>query len=226
MKRVGIADDHAMFREGIRQLLARSGEFEVVAEAGTASEALQLVRDHVLDVLVLDLSMPGRSGVDLLRHIKTMYPELPVLVLSMHGEDQYAVRTLAAGASAYLTKGSRSEVLLQALRRLVHGGRYIGDKVADLLAQQVRSPSARAGMQALTDREIQVMQALVDGQSVTAVAQQLHLSVKTVSTHKTNLLRKLNCHTLPDLVRYAMDQSEDLPAAVAEPGEDGQLPSP
>jgi DNA-binding NarL/FixJ family response regulator len=204
MTRVVIADDHAMFREGLRQLLTRSGEFDVVGEAGSAAETMHCVRTLDFDVLTLDLSMPGRSGVDLVRQIKAARPALPILVLSMHAEDQYAVRALAAGASAYLTKGSRGEVLQQALRKLAAGGRYIVDSVADLLAQEVQPHADRPAHRALSDREFQILHALVNGESVSAIAGRLHLSVKTVSTHKTNVLHKLGCGNLADLVRYAI----------------------
>lgn len=206
MTRLVIADDHPMFREGLRQLLTRSGEFEVVGEAGSAAETMQCVRAQAFDVLILDLAMPGRSGVDLVRQVKNERPSLPVLVLSMHAEDQYAVRALAAGASAYLTKGSRAEVLQQALRRLAAGGRFIGDTVADLLAQELQPNPDKPAYRSLSDREFQVMHALVNGESVSAIAHRLHLSVKTVSTHKTHLLGKLGCASLAELVRYAIDQ--------------------
>lgn len=202
--RVLLADDHAMFREGLRHVLERSGEFSVVGEAGSASETLEAVRRTPADVLVLDLSMPGRSGTDLIRQVLAARPELPILVLSMHPEDQYAVRVLAAGASAYLTKYTRAEVLLQALRRVAEGGRYIGETVAELLAQQLQPRGAPERHDTLSDREFQILHALVEGESVSAIAQRLHLSVKTVSTHKTNVLRKLHCHNLPELVRYAL----------------------
>jgi len=202
--RILIADDHAMFREGLRQVLERSGEFEVIGEAGSAAETMQAVRTLDVDVLMLDLSMPGRSGVDLVRQVKAARPELPVLVLTMHAEDQFAVRALAAGASAYLTKGSRAEVLMQALRRLAAGGRFIGDTVAELLAQQIQPRADRPAHGQLSDREFQILNALVEGESVSEIAGRLHLSVKTVSTHKTHVLRKLHCNNLPELVRYAM----------------------
>lgn len=206
MTRLVIADDHPMFREGLRQLLTRGGEFEVVGEAGSAAETMHCVRILAFDVLILDLAMPGRSGVDLVRQVKHERPTLPVLVLSMHAEDQYAVRALAAGASAYLTKGSRAEVLQQALRRLAAGGRFIGDAVAELLAQELQPHADKPAHRSLSNREFQVMQALVNGESVSAIAQRLHLSVKTVSTHKTHLLSKLGCTSLAELVRYAIDQ--------------------
>lgn len=206
MTRLVIADDHSMFREGLRQLLTRSGEFEVVGEAGSAAETMQCVRAQAFDVLILDLAMPGRSGVDLVRQVKNERPSLPVLVLSMHAEEQYAVRALAAGASAYITKGSRADILQQALRRLAAGGRFIGDTVAELLAQELRPNPDKPACRSLSDREFQVMHALVNGESVSAIAHRLHLSVKTVSTHKTHLLRKLGCANLAELVRYAIDQ--------------------
>lgn len=214
MIRVVIADDHELFREGLRQLLTRSGEFDVVGEAGTAADTMHCVRNLAFDVLILDLSMPGRSGVDLVRQVKAARPDMPILVLSMHAEDQYAVRALAAGASAYLTKGSRADVLRQALRRLAVGGRFIGDTVAELLALQLQPHVDKPAVQALSDREFQIMQALVAGETVSAIAHRLHLSVKTISTHKSHVLRKLACKNLADLVRWAIEQglSGSLPA--------------
>lgn len=205
MKRVLIADDHALFRDGLRQMLARSGEFEVVGEAGSAAEVLQALRRPDIDLLTLDLSMPGHSGIDLVRQVKALRPELPVLVLSMHAEDQYAVRAIAAGASGYLTKGCRADALLAALRRLAAGGRYIDAAVAELLARELAPQPDRPAHRGLSDREFEVMHALVAGESVSAIAARLHLSVKTVSTHKSNLLRKLGCANLAALVRYALD---------------------
>lgn len=206
MTRGVIADDHPMYREGLRELLTRRGEFEVVGEAGSAAETMQCVRELAFDVLILDLAMPGRSGVDLVRQVKNERPSLPVLVLSMHAEDQYAVRALAAGASAYITKGSRADILQEALRRLAAGGRFIGDTVADLRAQELQPNPDKPVCRSLSDREFQVMHALVNGESVSAIAHRLHLSVKTVSTHKTHLLPKLGCANLAELVRYAIDQ--------------------
>ena len=202
MIRLVLADDHHMFREGLRELLTSAGEFTVVGEAASAQETMHCVRTLDFDVLVLDLSMPGRSGVDLVRQVKAERASLPVLVLSMHAEDQYALRALEAGAAAYLTKGSRADVLRQALRRLAAGGRYIGDRVAELIEQGGVPPRHRT----LSDREFQVLQALVAGESVSAIAARLHLSVKTISSHKANLMRKLGCASLAELVRLALDE--------------------
>lgn len=204
MKRLVIADDHPLFREGLRELLTRTRKFEVVGEAGDAAQTMHCVRTLDFDVLILDLSMPGRSGLDLVRQIKAQRPALPILVLSMHAENQYAVRALTAGASAYLTKGSSAEVLEQALNRVAAGGRFIGDSVAELLAQEVRPNPDKPAYRELSNREFQVMLALVHGETVSAIASRLHLSVKTISSHKTNVLQKLGCANLPDLVRYAV----------------------
>ena len=176
----------------------------MVAEAGTAAEAMQCVRTIQFDILVLDLSMPGRSGVDLVRQAKGERPDLPVLVLSMHAEDQYAVRAFAAGASAYITKGSRAEILQQALRRLSQGGRFVDESIAPLLARIPTPGGAKPTHESLSNREFQVLHALVSGESVTAIASRLHLSVKTISTHKSNVMRKLGCPSLAELVRYAI----------------------
>ncbi len=202
--RVLVADDHTLLRQGLRQLLERAEGFEVAGEAGTASETLLRVRNDEIDVLILDLSMPGRSGLELLRQIKAERPKLAVLVLSMHAEELYAVRALAAGASGYLTKDAGADQLLAALRRLAAGGRHISDTVAELLAQEIGTRTPKPTHHELSDREFQVLHWLVAGESVSAISRRLHLSVKTVSTHKTNLLRKLRCTSLADLMHYAI----------------------
>ena len=204
MTRIAIADDHALLRESLRALLDGRRGFEVVGEAGTAAETLELVRATPIDVLTLDLSMPGCSGVELIQQVARLRPELPILVLSMHAEQQYAVRALAAGASGYLHKACRGDELALALQRLAAGHRYVGATVAELLALEFQPHADRPAHRALSGREFEVMQALVDGESVSAIAARLKLSVKTVSTHKTNVLRKLSCSSLAELVRYAI----------------------
>jgi DNA-binding NarL/FixJ family response regulator len=202
--RVVIADDHAIVREGLRRILAADPAFEVVGEAKDGHEALAAVRAGGLDVLLLDLSMPGRSGVELVKQVKSESPALKVLVLSMHDEDQYAVRAMRAGASGYLTKDSAPTQLVAAIRKTAAGGLYITPAVAEQLALRLQDPLEELPHQRLSDREHEVFRRLVAGDSVSAIAERLHLSVKTVSTHKTHVLEKMGRGSVAELVRYAV----------------------
>jgi len=200
MIRVLIADDHKIVRDGLRRILAANADVEVAAEASDGDQALALVRANEYDVALLDISMPGLSGIDLIKRLKIERPKLRLLVLSMHGEDQYAARVLKAGASGYLNKDSASEMLLGALRKVAAGGVHIGDAAAASLVA-----ADRPAHEALSNREFEVLRLLVAGSSPTDIAEQLHLSVKTVSTHKTRMLEKLKLRTTADLVRYAIE---------------------
>jgi len=198
--RVMLADDHKIVRDGLRRILAAHPEFELAGEAANGDEALALVRANEYDVAVLDMSMPGLSGLDLVKRLKVERPKLRILVLSMHGEAQYAARALKAGASGYLNKDSAAQQLVGALRKVAGGGMHIGEAAAASLAA-----AEQHGHQKLSDREFEVLRLLVAGKSPTDVAAQLHLSVKTVSTHKTRMLEKLGLKTTADLVRYALE---------------------
>ena len=200
MIRVLIADDHKIVRDGLRRILAANPDVEVAAEASDGDQALALVRANEYDVALLDISMPGLSGIDLIKRLKIERPKLRLLVLSMHGEDQYAARVLKAGASGYLNKDSASEMLLGALRKVAAGGVHIGDAAAASLVA-----ADRPAHETLSNREFEVLRLLVAGSSPTDIAEQLHLSVKTVSTHKTRMLEKLKLRTTADLVRYAIE---------------------
>lgn len=205
MTRVVIADDHAIVREGLKRLVADAGELQVVGEAANGTEVMEQVRTLEFDLLLLDLSMPGKSGMELLRWVRGERPALRILVLSMHEELQYAVRAIKAGANGYLNKDSAPALLAQALRKVAAGGAWISAEVAEQLALgAVPGAAVRAPHEALSDREFQVFEALVAGEAVSAIAQRLHLSVKTVSTHKANLMHKLGVDNASDLVRYAM----------------------
>jgi len=213
--RVLIADDHAIVREGLRRILAGDDAFAVAGEARDGHEVVAAVRAGGFEVLLLDLSMPGRSGIELLRQVKSERPELRVLILSMHAEDQYAVRAIRAGASGYLTKDTASEQLVAALRKIAAGGLFITPRVAETLALGLQAASDELPHKRLSDREHQVFLLLAGGESVSAIAARLHLSVKTVSTHKTHILGKLGVESLAELVRYAIVHklldSPDLP---------------
>jgi len=208
-----VADDHAIIRDGLRQILSDTDDLVVSGEAANGNEVMHLVREKNWGILVLDISMPGRSGLDLIRMIKDEKPVLPILILSMHHEEQYAVRAIHAGASGYLTKESDSEVLLAAIRRVATGGVYLSEKVAELMVRGIRPVLETLPHDLLSDREYQVFNMLVSGKGLTEIGQELSLSVKTISTHKTHILQKMNLANLGELIRYAVthglaDQSE------------------
>jgi len=202
--RVVLADDHAILREGLKQLLTADGGFEVVGEARDGHEVMQRVRELEFDVLVLDMSMPGRSGIELIKQVKGEKPKQRILVLSMHEEHQYAVRAIRAGASGYLTKEAASSRLVMALKKVAAGGAYISEGVAEQLALGNMPGNKGEPHEALSDREFQVFRMLAEGKSVADIAERLTLSVKTVSTHKANILQKMGLATTGELIRYAL----------------------
>lgn len=204
MIRVAIADDHTILREGLRQLLASAADVAVVAEAADGDAALALARAGGFDVLVLDLSMPGRSGIELIRQIKAECPRLHILVLTMHEESQYAVRAIKAGAAGYVTKDRAATELVDALHAVAGGGAHVSANVAQALALAAMPGAHRPAHERLSDREFQVFDLLVRGVSVTDIALRLNLSSKTVSTHKARLMEKLDVDNPAELVRYAL----------------------
>lgn len=205
MIRIVIADDHTIVREGLKRLVSSAPGMQVVGEAADGTQTLERVRELVFDVLMLDLSMPGRSGMELIKLVHAEKPKLRILVLSMHQELQYAVRAIKSGASGYLTKESAPEQLEQAIRKVALGGAYISAEVAQQLALGAMPGASRAAPhESLSDREFEVFRLLVAGLSATDIAERLTLSVKTVSTHKSNLMAKLGLNNVSDLVRYAM----------------------
>jgi DNA-binding NarL/FixJ family response regulator len=204
MTRVVIADDHQILREGLKQLLLAAGDFDVAGEAGDGQAVLERVRTLDFDVLLLDMSMPGKSGVELIKQVKAEKPKLRILVLSMHEEHQYAVRAIRAGASGYLTKESAAAQLVAAIRKVAAGGAFISTEVAERLALDAMPHAEGPRHTTLSDREYQVFRLLVAGRSVTEIAEQLHLSAKTISTHKARLMEKLQVDNNAELVRYAV----------------------
>jgi DNA-binding NarL/FixJ family response regulator len=202
--RLVIADDHAIVREGLKRIVAEAPGLHVEAEAADGNEVIRLVRERDFDVLVTDLSMPGRSGMELIKLAKAEKPKLRVLVLSMHQESQYAVRAIKSGASGYLTKESAPGQLVQAIRKIAAGGAYISAEVAEQLALGAMPGGEKPPHELLSDREFEVFRQLVAGKSVTDIAADLNLSVKTVSTHKSNLMHKLGVANQSDLVRFAI----------------------
>ncbi len=204
MIRVVIADDHTIVREGLKQVLSAAPDLTIVAEAQNGHEVLQRARELEFDVLLLDMSMPGKSGIELIKQVRAEKPKLRILVLSMHQEQQYAVRAIKAGASGYLTKESASAQLVSAIRKVAGGGAFITDAVAQQLALGAMPQTDRPPHQLLSDREFQVFRLLVAGRTVSEIAEQLNLSVKTVSTHKARIMQKMNMSNPTELVRYAM----------------------
>jgi len=204
MIRVVVADDHQILREGLRQLLQAGGDLAVVGEAADGHAVMEQVRALDFDVLLLDMSMPGKSGIELIRQVKAEKPRLRILVLSMHEEHQYAVRAIRAGASGYLTKESATAQLVAAIRKVAGGGAFISAEVAERLALEAMPHAEGPRHSTLSDREYQVFRLLVSGRSVSDIAADLHLSAKTVSTHKARLMEKLGVDNNVDLVHYAV----------------------
>ena len=201
MIRLLIADDHKIVRDGLRRIVAAAPDMEVAAEAANGDAALAQVKAGDFDLVMLDMSMPGLAGMDLIKRLKIEKPKLRILVLSMHGEHQYAARALKAGAAGYLNKDSAAEALLGAIRKVAGGGVHISEAAAASLLQA--ADSAPHGT--LSDREFEVLRLLVEGLSPTEIGDKLHLSVKTVSTHKARILEKLGLGSTAELVRYALD---------------------
>ena len=199
-----IADDHAILRQGLRQILADAEDMTVVAEAANGVEVMQMIRsDYRFDVVLLDIAMPGRSGIEVLKQIKDEKPNLPVLVLSMHPEDQYAVRLLKAGAAGYLTKESAPELLVQAIRKVAAGKKYITPSVAELLADRLDSGNGPQHA-SLSDREFHILLQIAAGKTVSEIAAALSLSVKTVSTYRARVLDKMQMKNNAELTHYAI----------------------
>jgi DNA-binding NarL/FixJ family response regulator len=202
--RIVLADDHTIVREGLKQLLQAADGLEIVGEARDGHEAMKAVRELDFDLLLLDMSMPGKSGIELIKQVRAEKPKLRILILSMHEERQYAIRAIRAGASGYLTKESASRQLVEAIRKVASGGAFISAEVAEQLALGAMPDAKGALHEALSDREFQVFRMLAEGKSVSDIAERLHLSVKTVSTHKANILQKMRMETVGDLIRYAL----------------------
>ncbi|HET6584975.1 MAG TPA: response regulator transcription factor [Nannocystaceae bacterium] len=204
MVRILLVDDHPVVRKGMKAILEDELSGVTVVEAADGDSALTALSDAI-DVVVLDLSMPGRSGIDLLVEIKHRHPRVPVLIMSLHGEEQFAVRTLRAGASGYLTKAAAPQQLVTAVIKVAEGGRYVSAALAERLAAEVAGGVAAAVHERLSDREFEVMRGIASGQAVSEIAATMHLSVKTVSTYRTRLLEKMGMTSNAELTRYALE---------------------
>ena len=204
MIRILIVDDHPVVRNGLKELLVRELEGVTCGEAGDGTQALAEVQSQRWELVILDITMPGQSGLTTLGELKRMQPKLPVLILSVHSEDQYGKRVLKAGASGYMNKESAPEDLIKAVRKLLTGGRYVSSALAEKLAQSLGEDSARPHHETLSDREFEVLRRIASGRTVSQIADELHLSGTTVSTYRTRILEKLNMTTTAELMRYAM----------------------
>ena len=204
MIRILIADDHAILRRGLKEILVRELEGAVCGEAKDAAETFARIQEGGWDLLILDITMSGRSGLDVLRDLKAAHPKLPVLVLSMHPEDQYAKRVLRAGASGYVSKGSAPEELLKAIRKVLAGGRYVSAALAEKLASDLSEDTGRPVHEALSDREFEVLRMIGAGKTVSQIAGDLHLGVTTVSTYRARILEKMHMTTTAELMHYAL----------------------
>jgi DNA-binding NarL/FixJ family response regulator len=204
MMRILIVDDHAILRRGLRELLSNEFRGAAFGEASNARQALEKLREKEWDVALLDITLPGKNGLDLLKELRTEWPRLPVLVLSAHPEDQFAVRVLKAGAGGYMTKESAPEELAKAVRKVLAGGRYVSPELAEKLALGVKKDFMRTPHETLSDREYVVMSRIASGKTVTEIAGELSLSPKTVSTYRARVLEKLSVKNSAEIVQYAI----------------------
>jgi two-component system invasion response regulator UvrY len=206
MINVVVIDDHAVVREGLKRIISENPGMAVSGEAGDGFEAMKVVKSHPCDVVLLDITMPNRNGLDVLKQIHAESPRLPVLVLSMHAEDQYAIRVLRAGAAGYLTKESAPAKLVQAIRKVVRGGKYVSQTLAEKLVFDLDTDIDRVPHETLSDREFQVLCMIASGKTVGDIAEELALSVKTISTYRVRILEKLQMKNNAEITRYAIKQ--------------------
>lgn len=207
MINVVIADDHSIVRRGFRQVMEEEPDIRVVGEAADGPQLLAWLRQGHCDIVVLDLSMPGQSGIDLLEDLRAQYPEIAVLIMSMYPEDQYAVRVLKSGAAGYMNKEHAAESLAAALRTIAAGGRYVSPTLAEMLAFNLSADATQTPHETLSNREYQVLLRLAQGKTASAIAAELSISVKTVSTYRARILEKLNLNSNAEMVRYALEHS-------------------
>lgn len=198
-----IGDDHELIREGIKRIFADASDIECVGEARNAHEVIAALEQQSWDIVVLDINLPGRSGLDVLKEIKQRFPDIPVLILSMYPEDQYAVRMIKAGAVGYVNKGSAATELLQAIRKVSAGGKYINASVAEKLVEAVDTGGPSHAN--LSDREFEIFRLLASGKTVGEIAGMLNRSVKTISTHRSHILSKMNLNNNAEIMQYALE---------------------
>jgi len=207
MTKVLIADDHPIVRQGLKQILFEEPDMETVGEAADSNDVLRLAGQQDWDIVILDITMPGRGGLDVLKELRQKYPGLPVLILSIHPEDQYAVRTLKAGAAGYLTKESAPEELIRAMRTVLKGKKYISASLAEKLADYLEREDQKNIHEILSDREYQVMVMITQGKSIKEIAEDLSLSIKTISTYRARIFEKMKLKSNAELIRYAIHKN-------------------
>jgi two-component system invasion response regulator UvrY len=205
--KVLVVDDHALVRQGLHRILESGGDPIALYEAETGARAMEVLREEACDLVVLDVSLRGRNGIAVMKSIKALYPRLPVLILSLHSEDQYAVRALRAGATGYVTKDAPAAELLQAVRAALRGQKFMTARVAERLAADNAAPDPEQLHETLSNREFQIFQLIACGYTVGRIAEHLHISVKTVSTHRMHVLYKLQLSTSAELTRYALERN-------------------
>ncbi len=203
--KIGIADDHDIVRQGLKQIISDTDNMVVMGEASNGQELIEMVRKKPFDVILLDISMPGRSGIEILKQLKIEKPNLPVLMLSMHPEDQYAIRALKAGASGYISKDTASDVLIDAVRKAAEGRKYISASLAEKLAGTITHDVGEKPHEALSDREFQILVMIARGKSVSDIGKELFLNVKTISTYRRRILDKMDLKNNAELTHYAIE---------------------
>jgi two-component system, NarL family, invasion response regulator UvrY len=205
MTRILIVDDHAVVRRGLRNILSEQPDMEVVGEAGNVDELMAFISKNECDIIILDISLPGKSGIDIMKDLRVQYPKLPVLFLSMLPEEQFALRAMKSGASGYLSKGSPTEELVKAIRKIIAGKKYVSQEFAEQLAMGFDPKDERLPHELLSEREFQVLRKLASGKALSQIGAELFLSVKTVATYRARLLEKMNMQSNAELVRYAIE---------------------
>ena len=205
MLRILIADDHAIIRKGLRQILLEEYPSAIIEEVSDAEGAINRITISQWDIVICDLSMPGRSGLDVLQHVKQNFLKLPVLILSIHPEEQYAIRAIRAGAAGYLSKDAATDELVKAVQRILQGRKYISSSLAEIMASELDQDSSKHPHELLSDRELHVFKLIAAGKGVSEIAEQLSLSITTVSTYRARILEKMDIKTNADMTRYALE---------------------
>ena len=204
MIRIFITDDHSLIREGLKKIINDEKDISIIGEAGNAKDTMSFVLSKNIDMLILDLNLPDKNGLDLLKELKSLKPELKILILSMHPEDRFAMRVLRAGASGYITKESVGEELVRAIRKVYNGGKYVSESLAEMLAIEIQGGGDKPIHEILSDREFQVLQMIASGKTLAEISETLSLAVTTISTYRARVLEKLNLHSNAELIHYAI----------------------
>lgn len=199
-----IADDHPLIREGLKTILSEENDFSVAAEASNAGEILEILKKQPIDIILLDISLPGRSGIDLIKELKQLYPDLPVLIVSMHPEENFALRSLKLGASGYITKDSSSADFISAVKKVAAGGLFISPRLSEILGRHAAGKKEQLPHEKLSDREFQVLRLIASGKTLSQVADELFLSAATVSTYRSRILEKMNLNSNAELILYVV----------------------